>query len=593
MYFLFVSLSIIILHYNVRYSSTLNSMEPSEFLVQCQVLLDDEKTTDVLKLVQDENNREFLADVGWELVSVLCKQLTKYENEEKLNNIEESLLELLQRCSAKEVMLGLSEHLATEFSVKSFIVTMRLCKVTIIQLKRRQSKYLLNVCKHFISKMRYLLEQSTQKEDEQNEYSKVDIIETVYDLISSSIDFINGMVSHIGRVKSVVLQSFLCESFNGKSWQCYEISCCRETVVNFIFDILEVCVKSKIFVMPSLLKHKETISILILSAFTFISFPDLLDYLKLNGQNVCRRIGIVIFFYLLLVQCSANHEIPLVYKPEFLFDLLHPHINSALKSSQYCITKISLDLLSDFLLKLNSECFSMCFLSSLQEISISLTKMMIWCQEENLRKHSQSVFLSLLETMKVDTRYFLLYSIYEQSGHPGLHGYLITQINKTIENVFLYDEGMSNKLHIGDLAMLFTQIVIGENNVLHESDRFIASLNFVRFWLLREKRLKNQTGIWSRLTELNRNISIMATCIDISKSELEEQLNHLSHPNRSTNVGFHTEILLSLPGGETFPELSTNEKTGIVSKALLTLDIMSSIIARIHEISCQKDCIDT
>merc|ERR1712126_278221 len=178
----------------------------------------------------------------------------------------------------------------------------------------------MNFCKHFVSKIKNLLEELSKNEEN---ISPEDLhtknIETVYKLMSSSLDFINGMVSHTGRNKSTILATYLCESFSEKSWHCYEILCCRKALVNYVFDLLHICAESDIFETAMLSKYQETMIFLLKAIFQFISFPELLDYLKRKGKDVCNSIGVISFFYLLFVEGFADINIPLVYQDIYLF----------------------------------------------------------------------------------------------------------------------------------------------------------------------------------------------------------------------------------------------------------------------------------
>merc|ERR1712150_443586 len=96
-------------------------------------------------------------------------------------------------------------------------------------------------------------------------------------------------------------------------------------------------------------------------------------------------------------------------------------------------------------------------------------------------------------------------------------------------------------------------------------------------------------NVWGKIEMLNKNISVIVKCIDVSKKEIEEQLRNLDSSRRSTDEDFNTELLTTLLGGEVFSGLSNDEKRSISKKAFLTLDIMSSIVARIDEIISSKN----
>lgn len=564
-------------------------MEPSEFLVHCQILLDESKTSEVLDSLEDEGNNTIISEVGWELVSVLCKQLTKYGDDDNLKNIEKSLLILLQYCSPKEVMLGLSEHLATESTLKSFTIVIRLCQMTFVKLERAQSKYLESLCQHISLKMVDLLQSSLNEQDEKESNQmegsfNTTAIDTCCSFFTSMIDFLNGMLSFIGHMKSVNLESYLCESLIGKTWSLPEIEQCREIIISFIFDVLHNCVESRIFSKQSISQNDQLISNFVAFIFKFKSTSDLLEFIQQKGISECDHTGVVIFLNLLLTKCISACEIPMVHTWCFWLKLSIPFLENSLKLSSTSIVSVSLELLSPLLtLSVNkSISFDDTVDASLQSIASSLTKIMVWCQEEVMRKLSEKSFQNLLELLDKESKYLLLHSVYMETDHPGVQGYVINFILKSTQVLIEH----SCKLDIVGLALLFTKIAVGENNVLHESDRYMAALNFVRFWLIKDKKDVNKTGLWNKIDQLNKNMSIMSKCVQLSKSEFKKQLEHLHDPE--SDPDFCTEIITSLPGGEVFPQLSKDQKFKTVCKGILHLDMMSSVIARIDEIISGK-----
>lgn len=329
---------------------------------------------------------------------------------------------------------------------------------------------------------------------------------------------------------------------------------------------------------------KEILDSIVTLLFKLVSFTGLLNILQQRREVVRNSIGVVALFHLLFVDGVAWHEIPLVFEQSHLLAVLQHHLQVSFHSSSTCITKTNVHVLS-YLISPTCDPFSHVPLSCVTDISTSVTKIMIWCEDEEVRKLSQDLFVCILQNVDAELRLSMLQSIYQGTQHAGLHGYLIKHVNNALEEVFANGKS-SKKIKVGELAVLYTKCIVGENNVLQESDRYIAGLNFVRYWLLRVMKDTNLSGIWENATkELSKNISIIVKCIDVSKKEIEGQLRRLNSSNtEGSEDDFNTELLTSLLGGEMSVVLSDDEKREISNKAFLTLDIMSSVIARIDEI---------
>merc|ERR1711962_215445 len=456
--------------------------------------------------------------------------------------IEKCLQLLIQVCSPKEVLLGLGEHLSTQSCEKSLEITIRLSKYTIVKLTRKQSIYMDNFCRHFTSKIIFFMEEpATDGEDRSN---------WLCSLVSVSIDFVVAMLPYTARNKSSELASYLNEIRSDKSWDSYEVENCRSILLNFMFEIMRITVEANSY---QDVKSKGQLETITETVFKLYSFTGLLEMLQYRRDEVSNPIGVIVLFYMMYVDGLRWCEIPLVYQRSFILSVLQDYLEESLESSSPYVTKVNLGLISFLLTKQNNS-FARVSLTRVKKMATCLTKIMIWCEDEHLRKESQNIFLLFLRNIPVESKVPILKSIYEESQHAGLHGYLIKHISSAVEEGQIQSCG---NIDIGELALLFTKVVVGENNVLQESDRYIAGLNFVRYWLLREERWRSTSNIWQQVARLNKNISVTVKCVDVSKREISEQINGLN--SSETTEKSEIDFLTTLPGGQVLSSLSNDE----------------------------------
>ncbi|XP_057317490.1 glomulin-like [Hydractinia symbiolongicarpus] len=554
-------------------------MEDCEFLVQCKVLVEERKVDDLLLILKNSDNNERISYCGWELVGIFFQHLNQF-SEEEVTAIKSCLNVLLEVCSSKEMILALVEQISSLTSFKDVVILVDACSQTLLKLKSKQSIHLEDVTKEITKYMENALsdKDSVEAEEEYEHSDTKDELETMYDCICK---FTSTMVAKVQRRKCVNVDDLYSET-TSNDWCEYEITQSRNILFQFLLCFLGILVKKNILFSFHGDWNKITMGV-----HDLMSFSQLLEHIAKENLHL-DSVGFVAFLHITFVQSIQVDQFPVVYRCDTLFQLASRHIAETLRISADDSVRMSLDLLNFLLKPLEDKIFSRVAVETFSKIALGLSNVMIWCQQEKLRQNAKEIFsLYLLKIQTID-KYLILRSVYDQSQHAGLRGYLIKFITTALVEFYDMNEDVYVK-DVSTLALSYTELVLGESNILNESDRLMAGLNFVRFWLLKDPRNENKTGVWNLKDLLRRNFQVIRKCADVSKLELESALQNVE------NTSCEEMIEVVIPGGEAVKNFSQSQKYDVIQAASVCLDLMLSIVAVIdktltwHSFLSEKD----
>jgi len=325
---------------------------------------------------------------------------------------------------------------------------------------------------------------------------------------------------------------------------------------------------------------KEDIKQFIITIFKVVTLPDLLDFLK--SEKKISTFGVTVFLHYILTQQICYDELPLVYSLQSMYWFVAPYISFGLLRTDENSICLSLNLLQFTVGNLPNKVF----IIDQDWIGYSLLKglsnVMVFCGDKKLRGLAKIKFETVVSKYNDLVKFILLRKLYEDSEHPGLLGYLISLTNNALQAIHEVDPTDEIFVNIRLLFDLYLQVVLGETNVLQESDRIMAALNLLRYWLLRDSKKMFE---WYSRSSMERNLQLILNCVDVSKVELQKLVQSLDGETDDSDT---IAIELIIPGGETMQDLPNAEKKKMMAHALCTLDMMASVIARTNEIIDDK-----
>ncbi|KAL8577005.1 hypothetical protein ACOMHN_064107 [Nucella lapillus] len=144
-----------------------------------------------------------------------------------------------------------------------------------------------------------------------------------------------------------------------------------------------------------------------------------------------------------------------------------------------------------------------------------------------------------------------------------------------------------------ELLILATTLPDGPaTDLLDQSDLIMATLNLLRYLVLRDCRRSNQTGVWDMWSWLEKDyLSKLCTGLDMSVGHYQLELNNLTrnrgHSSGSKRGDLDIEAAVSV-GGMELPPMTHEQRVSVLSSALTTFDLIRCVLARLSELADHK-----
>lgn len=283
--------------------------------------------------------------------------------------------------------------------------------------------------------------------------------------------------------------------------------------------------------------------------------------------------------YLVYVKGVCYNLMPKVYQHTYLLKKCVILFNALLKEDDFIIGK-ALSLCKTLMLPVKPGCISYLVLDDPEQCNffILLTNIIIYNDQELLRKNALNVlkmYLTLLDSRGV---YQVTISLFNIVTHSGLRGFLITyskeRINEGVlnQNLSLYFQG--TKL-LTLLKYYFCKLDRGEQTDLVQNlNQITAALNLLRFLAIIEC---SKAKIGLRQCES----VLMGQFMDPLRRALELSRAHYNLEIKTVQDAIVNKT--PTPGG-----MSPEEKLPLLSSSITAFDLMESLLCRVVELIDHK-----
>uniref|UniRef100_A0A3Q2E4H5 Glomulin, FKBP associated protein b n=1 Tax=Cyprinodon variegatus TaxID=28743 RepID=A0A3Q2E4H5_CYPVA len=254
--------------------------------------------------------------------------------------------------------------------------------------------------------------------------------------------------------------------------------------------------------------------------------------------------------YLLFVQLITIDMFPAVFSPVFILQCNMDHINQLLSS----LEKVEDDSLPVGLLDLKS------FYNA--------------PQVRHKKDQQQKTALKEIEIT---------------SHHAGVEGYIVKNIRN---QVHLSIKADANRWFLGAELLPLLDLVLSlpqgaETDLLANMDRMMESLNLLRYLLMQDKELRRNANMWEDFCRIKDDyLRMLRVSISMSRAYYSAEMKALKEDQRLKAKDRNTSLY--------FCVCSINRKakvvfvTQVLQSALVTFDLMESLIVRIDEITEEK-----
>uniref|UniRef100_A0A669QWZ3 Glomulin, FKBP associated protein n=1 Tax=Phasianus colchicus TaxID=9054 RepID=A0A669QWZ3_PHACC len=217
---------------------------------------------------------------------------------------------------------------------------------------------------------------------------------------------------------------------------------------------------------------------------------------------------------------------------------------------------------------------------------MDLVKVMTLCPIEHLRKKSLSILQLFIDKFEAEGKYTLFRCLLKTSNHAGVEGYIIKNIKDQIhlslmkahDNIWFTGHHLISLL---DLVLLLPEGA--ETDLLQNSDRIMASLNLLRYLVIKDCESDNQTGVWTALAKIEKNfLKPLHVGLNMSKAHYEAEIKNKKENGREAHSS-NTICSLTV-SGEKMPAMTTEMQLQVLHSALFTFDLIESVLARVEEL---------
>uniref|UniRef100_A0A3Q4MVH7 Glomulin, FKBP associated protein b n=1 Tax=Neolamprologus brichardi TaxID=32507 RepID=A0A3Q4MVH7_NEOBR len=283
--------------------------------------------------------------------------------------------------------------------------------------------------------------------------------------------------------------------------------------------------------------------------------------------------------YLLFVQLITIDNFPAVFSHVFILQCNMEYISQLLSRyavnttlSEHALFTKSLERVQD-----NSLPVSLLDLKSFY----SVTQVRQAARESGLQ-----VFQVFINKLDAEAKHKFFRCMLKTSNHAGIESYIIKNIRNQFE--------LSMKWFLGtEFISLMTLVLClpqgAQTDLLRSMDKVMESLNLLRYVLIRDEELRTNL---CRIKE--EYLKMLRVCISISRAYYSSELKALREDQKlkakeARDAARPTKLVKSITvRKEKVSNMSPEVQHQVLQSALVTFDLMESLIVRIEEITEEK-----
>uniref|UniRef100_A0A3Q2ZN64 Glomulin, FKBP associated protein b n=1 Tax=Kryptolebias marmoratus TaxID=37003 RepID=A0A3Q2ZN64_KRYMA len=334
-------------------------------------------------------------------------------------------------------------------------------------------------------------------------------------------------------------------------------------------------------IIDILLAIKESLSGLLFS--TFLRKGILMDGNLSKESTACLA-------YLLFVQLIGIDSFPAVFSPVFILQCNMEHINQLLSCKKESHLLKGLALFSKSLEKVDND-----------NLPVGLLDLKSFYNAPQV-KHTRlrlRVFQLLINKLDAEAKHKFFRCMLKTSNHAGVESYIVKNIRNQIQ--LSMKPGNANKWFLGVKLLPLVGLVLhlpqaAETDLLSNMDKVMESLNLLRFLLFQDKELRNNVNMWGELCSIkDLYLKTLRVCISMSRAYYSAELKALKEDQKlkakeSKDAARPIRLIKPITmKHESMSSMSPELQYQVwLQSALVTFDLMESLVVRIEEITEEK-----
>ncbi|XP_072294628.1 glomulin-like [Eucyclogobius newberryi] len=331
--------------------------------------------------------------------------------------------------------------------------------------------------------------------------------------------------------------------------------------------------------------------------------PDILFFNSLrkhvpdNDQSLESRACVA---YLLFVLQITTDSFPAVFSPIFILQCNMQFIDQMLHSKKESHILKGLALYTKSLKTVEDRSLSveLLELSIFCSVSQKLCCILRECPIKHLKESALQILQMFIDRLDAEAKHKFFRCMLKTSNHSGIEGFIVKNIRNEVE--FSLKSGNENEWFLGpELSPLLGLVLClpqgPETDLLNNMDKIMESLNLLRYLLIRGKELTIHTEVWAELCRLrDEYLKMLQFCLRLSRTYYSSQLKSLLEDCKlkaqEARAAARDKALLQKIKlkQEKVSSLSPEAQHQVLQSAMVTFDLMESLIIRIEEITAER-----
>ncbi|XP_062251445.1 glomulin-like [Platichthys flesus] len=540
----------------------------------------------LLKCIQHEKNQEIVKSMGCVLLEPLVNGIVK--KVKGLYHCQAAITHLTRTCRADELLqsfLGLIEDIHPGAISETIMVLVPYFQTVLLRLDARKAACVGLVLSALQRQLSRLPVPYTQQQEEADEFGLCRCYSALAEFTKSIVEEVKRKDGDcVGTAKDEELRTELLKF------------CLRSLRDPLLEAELNRDRKSSLWLFAMEIMVTLPVIQVSLSELLFFNSPKkspLADNSQLNEARACLA-------YLLFVQRINIDSFPAVYSPVFILRCNVEYISQLLSSKKESHLLKGLALYTKSLqgVQDNGLPVSLLELKSFYSALQNLRQLLTDCPLQHLRTSGLQVLQLVINKLDPEAKHKFFRCLLKTGNHAGVESYVVKNIKNQVE--VSMEPGNNNKWFLGEEFISLLGLVLcfpqgAETDLLHSMDRIMESLNLLRFLLIKDKEVWSQTDVWEELVRIkDEYLKMLRVCISMSRAYYSAQLKALREDLKlkvkeaRESARSSTLVKRITVKHQDVSNMSPEVKHQVLQSALVTFDLMESLIFRIEEIAEEK-----
>ena len=319
---------------------------------------------------------------------------------------------------------------------------------------------------------------------------------------------------------------------------------------------------------------------------------DMDDY---DVQEKYTELSLSVLAYLAFGEGLGMEDLPQVYTPQYLFELVLPYVSHLLSCSEPLTVEKGVRLLHSVLARLPDGTMPADILEW-EELATAvglLIRAMTQNQCKDICRAAVQILPLWMTKFTPAGRHKSLYFLLMKEQHSGLAAYAIQLLKNEVDRALKLTPCDENFVggHLEKLLELVFNLSNGaQTDLLEHSERVMAALNLLRYLVIRDQPAVNASGIWGYIGRVEREFcEPLRTGINLSRAHYELEVGKAKKGTSELLNKCKVDPDMSFSvGGQSLPDLTPKQQMQVMHMALHTFDMMQSVLSRVEELVDQQ-----